>query len=198
MSSRRIIGLAIALVAWCAGHAAAQVQPPVVKPQFHGILQLGPAVGTMNRKAGTGTIVVRGWTFIPNPDSNGVFPEREPVLIALGNDGFLMGAGALHVSQRGRLFTYHASQSAGRRAVRSFRMHHNPDDSFYTVSFKVTGVDLEKLNSEDPLCRPLAVIVGDDDGFVDVVVTSPSFESRRVSLPRTCVDPSASWPWLGR
>ena len=170
----------------------------MIKPLFHGQLVLGPATGRINRKAGTGTLVVRGWTFVPNPDSNGVFPDREPVLIALGNDSFLMGAGALHVSHKGRLFTYHGLQSAGGRVVRSLRLHHNPDDSFYTVSFKVSGVDLEKLNSEDPLCRPLAVIVGDDDGFIDVALTSPSFESRRVLLPRTCVDPSAGWPWLGR
>ena len=84
------------------------------------------------------------------------------------------------------------------RGVRSFRMHHNPEDSFYTVNFKVMGVDFQRLNVEDPLCRPLAVIVGDDDGFVDVSVTSPSFTSPRVSLPRTCIDPSAGWPWLGR
>ena len=196
MSLRTIV--AVAFVVWCAGTSAAQVQPPVVKPVFHGVLQLVPATGRMDRKAGTGTLVIRGWSFIPNPDSNGVFPDREPVLIALGNDSFLMGAGTLHVSHRGRLFTYHGLYAAGGRGVRSFRMHHNPDDSFYTVSFKLTGVDLEKLNGEDPLCNPLAVIVGDDDGFVDVVVTSPSFESPRVLLPRTCIDPSASWPWLGR
>ena len=197
MSFRRIASVVVALVVWCGGNSFAQVQPPVVKPVFHGVLQLVPAIGRMNRKTGTGTLVIRRWTFIPNPDSNGVFPDREPVLIALGNDGFLMGAGTLHASHGGRLFTYHGP-AAGGRGIRSFRMHHNPDDSFYTVSFKVSGVDLEKLNGEDPLCRPLAVIVGDDDGFVDVVVTSPSFESPRVSLPRTCIDPSASWPWLGR
>jgi len=198
MSFRRIVAVLVACIVWCAGDAAAQVQPPVIKPLYHGVLQLVPAIGRMNRKAGTGTLVIRNWTFIPNPDSDGIFPEREPVLIALGDDSFLMGAGALRVSHRGRLFTYHSKQAPGGRAVRSFRMHHNPADSFYTVNFKVTGVNLEKLNGEDPLCSPLAVIVGDDDGFVDVVVTSPSFESPRVSLPRTCVDPSASWPWLGR
>src|SRR5439155_633686 len=81
----------------------------------------------------------------------------------------------------------------GGRGIRRFRLTHRPADSFYTVSFKVEGVDLERLNIEDPLCSPLAVIVGDDDGFVSVAVTSPSFVSRRVSLPRICIDPSASW-----
>ena len=54
--------------------------------------------------------------------------------------------------------------------------------------------------------RRNVVLVGDalerlrqlPSGSVDVVVTSPSFESPRVLLPRTCIDPSASWPWLGR
>src|SRR5438128_4110000 len=93
MSLRTIVAVAVAFGLWCAGTSAAQVQPPVVKPVFHGVLQLVPATGRMNRNAGTGTLVIRGWSFIPNPDSNGVFPDREPVLIALGNDSFLMRAG---------------------------------------------------------------------------------------------------------
>src|SRR5439155_1618454 len=160
-----------------------------VRPVFHGTLQLLPASGRIDRKTGSTTLVVSRWTFIPNPDSNGMHPEQEPVLIALGDDSFLIGAGALRVSHGGRLFTYHGPRPQHGRGVRSFRMHHNPEDSFYTVSFRLMGVDFLRLNVEDPLCRPLAVIVGADDGFVDVSVTSPSFSSRRVSLPRTCIDP---------
>jgi len=195
---RSVAGIVVLLLL-SAGYGSAQLQPPpVVRPVFHGVLQLVPAVGRINRKTGSTTLVIRGWIFIPNPDSNGVHPEQEPVLIALGDDSFLMGAGTLRVSHGGRLFTYHGPRLQGGRGVRSFRMHHNPEDSFYTVNFKVMGVDFQRLNVEDPLCRPLAVIVGDDDGFVDVSVTSPSFTSPRVSLPRTCIDPSAGWPWLGR
>jgi len=191
--------IALAVLLGSAAPALAQLQPPpVLKPVWHGTLQLLPATGRIDRKTGSTVLVVRGWTFIPNPDSNGVHPESEPALIALGGDSFLMAAGTLRVSHGGRLFTYHGPRPKDGRGVRSFRMHHNPDDSFYTVSFTVVGVDFQRLNVEDPLCRPLAVIVGDDDGFVDVSVTSPSFTSRRVSLPRICIDPSASWPWLGR
>jgi len=195
---RSIVRLVLPLVLCSAGHVLAQVQPPAVRPVFHGTLQLLPASGRIDRRTGSTTLVVSRWTFIPNPDSNGMHPEQEPVLIALGDDSFLIGGGALHVSHGGRLFTYHGPRPQHGRGVRSFRMHHNPEDSFYTVSFRLMGVDFQRLNVEDPLCRPLAVIVGDDDGFVDVSVTSPSFSSRRVSLPRTCIDPSAGWPWLGR
>src|SRR5205823_3749338 len=117
----RIAGLVLLLTAGLGRSSSAQIQPPIAKPVFHGILQLVPATGRMDRKTGTGTLVINRWTFIPNPDSNGVHPEQEPVLVALG-----------------------------------------------------------------------------DDAFLSVAVTSPSFVSRRVSLPRTCIDPSASWPWLGR
>jgi len=194
----RIAGLVLLLTAGLGRSSSAQIQPPIAKPVFHGILQLVPATGRMDRKTGTGTLVIRRWTFIPNPDSNGVHPEQEPTLVALGDDAFLMAAGELHPSHGGTVFTYRGPRPTGGRGIRRFRLTHRPADSFYTVSFKVEGVDLERLNIEDPLCSPLAVIVGDDDGFVSVAVTSPSFVSRRVSLPRICIDPSASWPWLGR
>ena len=191
-------GLVLLLTVGLGRSSSAQIQPPIAKPVFHGTLQLIPATGRMDRKTGTSTLVIRRWTFIPNPDSNGVHPEQEPTLVALGDDAFLMAAGELHPSRGGTVFTYRGPRPTGGRGMRRFRLTHRPADSFYTVSFKVEGVDLERLNIEDPLCSPLAVIVGDDDGFVSVAVTSPSFVSRRVSLPRICIDPSASWPWLGR
>ena len=197
-SNAWIAGLLFMAVVCSGGNSAAQVQPPIAKPTFHGVLQTIPARGIIDRKTGLASVVVRRWSFIPNPDSNGVFPEREPVLIALGASNFLIPAGMMRMSRNGTVFVYHAAHVRNRRGVQSLRLTHQPDDSFYTVSFRVEGVDVATLNEEDPLCRPLAVIVGDDDGFVSIVLTSPSFHSHRLSLPTTCIDPSASWPWLGR
>ena len=188
--------LPLLLLASATGESAAQV-PGIAKPVFHGILGVGPARGSIDRHTGTGVITVHGWPFSLNPDSNGMQADREAILIALGDDSFVVPAGSLHSSHNGRTFTYRGPHSRGWRGVRSLQLHHDPRNAFFTVAFTVSGVDLSQLNQEDPLCRPLAVIVGDDDGFSGVVLTSPSFASRHVSIPRAC-DTGNSWPWLGR
>src|SRR5947208_2770687 len=91
---RSIVRLVLPLFLCSAGYVLAQVQPPAVRPVFHGTLQLLPASGRIDRRTGSTTLVVSRWTFIPNPDSNGMHPEQEPVLIALGDDSFLIGGGA--------------------------------------------------------------------------------------------------------
>ena len=72
---RSIVRLVLSLFLCSAGHVLAQVQPPAVRPVFHGTLQLLPASGRIDRKTGSTTLVVSRWTFIPNPDSNGMHPE---------------------------------------------------------------------------------------------------------------------------
>ena len=138
---------------------------------------------------------MRRWVFFLTPVSDGIHPDREPTLIALGEDNFLIPAGALRPSRGGTVFAYRGPRAPDGRRVRSFRLSRKPHDGFYTVSFKLEGANLTRLQFEDPLCLPLAVIVGDDDGFLGVELTSPSFRSRRVVIPKICL---GGWPWLGR
>ena len=138
---------------------------------------------------------MRRWVFFLTPVSDGIHPDREPTLIALGEDNFLIPAGALRPSRGGTVFAYRGPRASDGRRVRSFRLSRKPHDGFYTVSFKLEGANLTRLQFEDPLCLPLAVIVGDDDGFPGVELTSPSFRSRRVRIPKICL---GGWPWLGR
>jgi hypothetical protein len=54
------------------------------------------------------------------------------------------------------------------------------------------GVDLYRLNFEDPVCLPVTLLVGDDEGFVEAsVTTTPPFRSRRLRVPEACPDPCA-------
>ena len=47
-----------------------------------------------------------------------------------------------------------------------------------------------------PVCNPMAVIVGDDDGFSGVEFDRPGgFSSSRVKIDGTCT-PAGGWPWL--
>ena len=57
----------------------------------------------------------------------------------------------------------------------------------------VVGLDLSRLLFEDPVCYATAVIIGSDDGFTGVAVSSPSFRSRRVRAPEECE--AQAWPW---
>jgi len=55
-------------------------------------------------------------------------------------------------------------------------------------------VDLSQLVLSNPVCQPLAVIVGDDDGFTGAdLMTRPAF-SRHVAVPRACS--VNTWPWI--
>jgi hypothetical protein len=58
------------------------------------------------------------------------------------------------------------------------------------------GIDLSELMLSLPVCNPMAVIVGDDDGFSGVEFDRPGgFSSSRVKIDGTCT-PAGGWPWL--
>ena len=79
------------------------------------------------------------------------------------------------------------------RGIRSFRIARRAS-GIYLVSFTLTGVDLSQLVLNNPVCQPLAVIVGDDDGFTGAdLMTRPAF-SRHVAVPRACS--VNTWPWI--
>lgn len=92
-------------------------------------------------------------------------------------------------------YVYRAkAKTAGPRAVTYFRLTPQADGT-YLVRFKLRGLDLSRLLVEDPVCTPFAVIIGDDDGFSGVAITSPSFRSPRVAIPSNC-DIGDDWPWI--
>ena len=163
-------------------------------PVYHGTLKIiRPAVGKLDKATGMGMLRVRGWRWELKKGSNGIFPGQEPIVVALGDESFRLDAGALTPSPNGKGFRYRAPAGAGPRAIRSFRITRRTDGS-YVVSFTLIGVDMSPLVLTDPVCQPLAVIVGDDDGFTGAdLMTRPPFSSH-VAIPHACT--VNTWPWI--
>ena len=174
-----------------------QAQPvTTADPVYHGELSIKPALGTINRRNGNGTINIRNWTFQPTALSDGIFPAEEPIIVALADDNFRLEAGALHANKKGTVFTYRSSPKKTTRGVTLLRLQKHTDGT-WAVKLSMVGLDLSRLNLEDPICRPMAVIVGDDDGFGGVSITSPSWTSKKVEIPSGC-DVGNSWPWINQ
>jgi len=183
---------------------APRAQVTTATPVHHGKLFMLPAVARIDNATGIGNLRVRSWQLQLADGSNGIFPGSEPVVLAFGEESFLLPGGSLTPSRNGKVFTYRAPADAGPRAFRLFRIRQRPDGSCasgsqrpcYSVSFTVTGLDLSQLVLQNPLCLPLAVIVGDDDGFRGIYLTRRGhFNSSRVAIPHSCVPPT--WPWIG-
>jgi hypothetical protein len=174
--------------------AAAQA---TLVPTYHGILSIRRATGTIDRDSGDGTLKVRKWTALLTPDTNGIAPAAEPVEVSVGlNDQrFPLPPGALKASKSGRVFAYKAKRSAVTRGLQSFRFWRQRDGS-YGIRFTLVGLSLSRLRTEDPICVPVAVIIGDDDFFNGVSLTSPTFFSKRVVVPESCPVNTDDWPWL--
>jgi hypothetical protein len=183
---------ALAVALTLAGPARAQISTSAT-PIYHGELDIRPAVGTIDGSTGIGTLHVRGWRLVLAETSNGIFPDREPVVVALGEESFMLPAGSLTRSRSGRVFRYHAAAGAGPRGFTSFRIARRANGS-YRVTFTLIGIDMSPLVLATPVCQPMAVIVGDDDGFRGALLSRPNFK-RRVFIPRGC-DASNDWPWI--
>src|SRR5262249_40295376 len=110
-----------------------------------------------------------------------------------GEDSFRLEPGSLVALHRGRVFAYRAPKTV-HRGVRRLRIWPQPDGT-YRLRFTLIGADLSRLNIRDPVCVPLAVIVGDDDRFSGVTVPSPTFHSPRIAIPGAC-DAGGDWPWI--
>lgn len=185
----KLCALVVALML-AAATARAQISTSAT-PVYHGTLRiLHPAVGTFNTSTGIGTLRVRGWQLDLRQDSNGIFPDQEPVVVALGDESFRLDAGSLKRSRNGKVFHYRAPTSRGISRIRIARR----GSGVYLVTFTLSGVDLSQRVLQNPVCRPLAVIVGDDDGFTGAdLMTRPAF-SRHLVVPRTCS--ANTWPWI--
>jgi len=195
--------VALALCVFGGRCAIAQVVSPPT-PKYHGVLGFLPAKGKIDRTTGIASLKVKHARFLLSPVSDGLFPDREAVLIALGpKNDFSIDAGMLKSSHKGKVLTYSAPKSTT-SGILSFRIWQiagpgpaGASRGAYGIRFTLKGLNVAQLNVQDPLCLPMAVIVGDDDGFSGVVLTSPSFRSKSFSVPRDC-NAGNDWPWLGR
>ena len=193
MASMRLLVPLLAAVLAATAHAG-----PVTTadPVYHGELAIKPAGGTINRRTGNGTFKIRNWTFEPLAVSDGVYPGQEPIIVAVGEDTFRLESGALVANKKGTVYTYRASAKQTPRGIRLMKLKQLAGGT-WGVQLSLAGLDLSRLNLEDPICRPMAVIVGDDDGFGGIAITSPSWTSKRVEIPSTC-DVGNSWPWINQ
>jgi hypothetical protein len=182
--------LSVSSLAW------AQIAPRP-DPVHHGVMSIRRTQGEFDRTNGNTTIGVRGWRLALVSTSNGLYPDQEPILITLeGDGGFFLRAGMLERSRSGKTFSYRAEPNDLPRSILSFRLRQRPDGT-YRIRFRLRGLNLSRLIGEDPVCLPMAVIIGDDDGFAGVEITRRSFRSRRVSITRDCTaELQNEWPWL--
>src|SRR5204863_8295070 len=114
---------ALAVVLTLAAATARAQISTTATPVYHGTLRiLRPAVGTFDAATGNGTLRVRRWRLGLREDSNGIFPDQEPVVVALGEESFRLEAGSLTRSRNGKVFRYQAPHDAGPRGIRSIRI----------------------------------------------------------------------------
>src|SRR6185295_11499919 len=60
-------------------------------PIYHGILSVRRAGGTLDRTTYTASIKVPEWTALLTPDTDGMFPATEDVMVSIGtNDDFTL------------------------------------------------------------------------------------------------------------
>jgi len=107
--------LAAMAVALTLGAVTARAQISTsATPIYHGTLRiLRPAVGTFDTSTGIGTLRVRSWQWDLKQGSNGIFPDKEPIVVALGDESFRLDPGKLERSRNGKVFRYRASTSRG-------------------------------------------------------------------------------------
>jgi hypothetical protein len=178
--------VAVALLLATASLAAAQA------PIYHGRLRTVPAgAGRIDLNSGDATFTVRGWEFLISADSDGVDPAAERVLIAVAEEQLLLPAGSLRASKNGKKYVYR-----GKTGVRLLKIVRNGPSSLKFTA-KLSDVNLARLViSDQELCLPFAIIIGDDDGFQGVRFDRPKpFPSPRITLPGFCEANIEDWPW---
>src|SRR5439155_25295582 len=81
--AQSIAALALLLLACLARGVAAQ------EALYHGVLTVNPAKGTLDLATGNAVLKVPRWRFDISPDDpDGIFPDQEPVLVAMGEETF--------------------------------------------------------------------------------------------------------------
>jgi hypothetical protein len=193
VSLRAAIALSLALLAGVAVPAGAIV------PVYHGGLVVRPALGGFQKNTGIASLRVKNWNLVLTSQSNGIDPTQEGVIIAIGStEQLVVPAGLIHGSRNSRRFTFKDAKTS--RGVRAFQLRQYNNDcrgkACYHVAFTLVGIDLSTLVLSYPFCSPMAVIIGDDDGFSGVEFDRPGgFNGSRVKIDGTCT-PGNGWPWL--
>ncbi len=185
--------LVVTLLVAVAGSAGATCTTSAT-PVYHGTLAVRPARGRVDRSTYIGTLSVQQWLFSPYDGSNGICIGEEPIVISMGpiDDAWRLEPGMLKASKNGKTWTYRLKGKPPVRALKRLKIRLEADGS-YMLSFTVSGVDMSAINSQLPACLPFAFIVGDDDGFSGVNLTSKNFSTPRVSISEPCVP--NDWPW---
>ena len=179
----------IAALLAIAGTAEAQPSP-IAEPVYHGILEVRRSLGSFDPDTGIASLKIRSWRFLLNPDTNQILPDQEPIVVDISENSLPLAAGMLTRSRNGKVFTYKAAREDTTQPIRSLRIKQTRDA--YRVSMTLRGLDFRSLINNDGSCLPIAVIIGDDDGFNGGIFTRPGFESRRLRIARGCI---SAWPW---
>jgi hypothetical protein len=192
VSLRAVVALVVVLLTGLVAPAGA------VAPVFHGALGIRPALGGFQKNTGVASLRVKNWNLVLTPNSNGIYPTQEGVIIAIGStEQLVVPASLIHASRSGSRFTYSDPKTS--RGVRMFQLRQYgncPGKACYHVAFTLVGIDLSTLVLSYPFCSPMAIIVGDDDGFSGVQFDRPGgFNGSRVKIDGIC-NPGSGWPWL--
>jgi hypothetical protein len=189
-----LIATLAAVVAFGSTSAHAQGEP-----LYHGTLTIRPARGGIDKSSGIGSLRVNNWDLLLISASNGIAPDREPVMVAIGEtERLVIPAGEMRASRNGKTFTFR-NPRVGERGIRFLQMRQLRDNggalARYRVRFSLVGIDLSGLLIEFPLCKSLAIIVGDDDGFEGVDLDRPGgFSKSKVRVLGSCQ--AQEWPWV--
>jgi hypothetical protein len=189
--------LLAAVIVLIAGRGSAQTASPI----FHGVLGIRPAVGKINlgqNAPGIANIKVKSWDLVLRPDSNGISPTTEQIIIAIGDsERLVVQAGTVKSSRNGKRFTFNDPKT--QRGVRSLKIVQYTNGCIglacYKVSFSLVAIDLSTLVNESPICTPTAIIIGDDDGFSGVQLARPGLVGTKIRVQSSCNDVN-NWPWL--
>jgi len=188
---KAVLTLALLL---CGGRVSRAQPASLPSPIYHGVLGFPLAEGKIDRATGVATLTVRHARLLLSPTSDGIFPDREPILVVLGANTFTLAAGMLKAPHGGKVLSYRAQRNSDATGIRYFRIWKIAGPSgvpgasrgVYGLRFALRGLNLARLNAQEFLCLPMEVIVGDDDGSLSAFLTSPSFQSERFSIPCDC------------
>jgi hypothetical protein len=192
----RLLVLMASLAALLALPATTRAQ---AAPVYHGVLGVRPATGAFDKNVGIASLTVRNWILGLADNSNGIAPDKEAIIIAVGDtEKLVVPAGQVKASQNGKTFVYRNPKVT--RGVRLLKIHRLKNDGDgtprYRSTFSLVNIDLSFMVDQYPLCTPMAIIVGDDDGFSGVQLDRPGgFTRSRVRVDGACLN-VADWPWV--
>jgi hypothetical protein len=166
---------------------------------YHGVLGVRPTTGAFDKNVGIASLRVRSWILGLAANSNGIAPDKEAIIIAVGDtEKLVVPAGQVKASKNGKTFVYRIPKvTRGVRLLKIRRLKNDGDGTArYSFTFSLVNIDLSFMVDQYPLCTPMAIIVGDDDGFSGIELDRPGgFTRSRVRVDGACIN-VADWPWI--